>query len=106
MLTFNGNVAQNIYGTQPVTFYNLTLNNTFSTIPQFTLNTDVTTQKELIMTKGVVNISGNTFTLGVNATTSTLTRVANTTTNWMYGGTFKRFWLTATTITSTSGDYY
>ncbi|OFY84190.1 MAG: hypothetical protein A3F72_14270 [Bacteroidetes bacterium RIFCSPLOWO2_12_FULL_35_15] len=104
--TFNGNVAQNIYGTQPVTFYNLTLNNTFSTIPQFTLNTDVTTQKELIMTKGVVNISGNTFTLGVNATTSTLTRVANTTTNWMYGGTFKRFWLTATTITSTSGDYY
>ncbi|MBI4946154.1 MAG: T9SS type A sorting domain-containing protein [Bacteroidetes bacterium] len=105
--TFNGTAAaQNIYGGGTFTFQNLTLNNTYGTIPQLIFNTNVTAKVLLTMTSGVVNLAGNTFTLGVSATASTLTRTASTTTNWFYGGTFKRFWLDATTLTSTSGNYY
>ncbi|MBI4947052.1 MAG: T9SS type A sorting domain-containing protein [Bacteroidetes bacterium] len=105
--TFNGTAAaQNIYGGGTFTFQNLTLNNTYGTMPQLIFNTNVTTKVLLTMTSGVVNLAGNIFTLGVSATASTLTRTASTTTNWFYGGTFKRFWLDATTLTSTSGNYY
>lgn len=105
-VTFNGSVAQNVGGVTPTVFNNLTLNNTFATIPQLIFNVGITTNNVLTMTSGVVNLNGNLFTLGVSATASTLTRAASTTTNWFYGGTFKRFWVNATTITSASGNFY
>jgi fibronectin-binding autotransporter adhesin len=98
--------SQTISGSTATTFYNLTFNNTSAAIPQITLGIGATVTNTLTMTSGVVNLAGFTFTLGSSGVASTLSRTASTTTNWVYGGTFKRFWLISTAITSTSGNYY
>ena len=100
---YNGTIAQTI---SDFTYYNLTLNNTQGTIPGITLLANTTVTNTLTMTSGVLNLNSNTLTLGVSATASTLSRTASTTTNWMYGGTFTRFWPAATAITSTAGNFY
>jgi fibronectin-binding autotransporter adhesin len=98
--------AQTIGGTSSTTFYGLGFNNTSGTAPQITLGTNISAATVLNMTSGRVNLTGNTFTLGTSGAASTLTRTASTTTNWMYGGTVCRFWPTATTISSTTGNLY
>ena len=101
---YNGTVAQ-IIG--DFTYGNLILNNTVGTIPQLTLAGNTIATNTLTMTSGIVNLNGSTLTLGATAASSTLSRTASTTTNWMYGGTFLRFWPAPTTaVTSTSGNYY
>ena len=87
------------------TYYNLTFNNTSSSIPDLTLADNVTVTNELNMTAGVLDIAGFTLTLG-NAGASTLSRTPSTTTNWVYGGTITRFWPASTAVTSSSGNYY
>jgi len=106
-ITLNGTSAlQIISGSSSTSFYKLTLNNTSGLIPGITMSTATNATNTLTMTSGIVNLSNTTFTLGLSATASSLSRTASTTTNWMYGGTFKRFWLNATAITSTSGNFY
>ncbi len=106
-VTFNSTTAsQTVGGTSSTSFNNLTLNNTFATSPQIVLGINTTAVNQLTMTSGIVNLAGFTFTLGASATASTLARTASATTNWMYGGTFKRFWLNATAISSTAGNFY
>ncbi len=105
-INLNGTAAQTIGGTASNTFYNLTLNNTFGTVPQITIGSSTTTLNNLTMTSGVVNLAGFTFTLGSSGTPSTLSRTASTTTNWMYGGTLNRFWLSGTAVSSTIANLY
>lgn len=102
-ITYNSSVPQTIPG---VTYQNLVLNNSSGTFPQITLAADLTVSNALTMTSGVVDLAGNTLTLGTAGVASTLTRTASTTTNWMYGGVFSRHWLNATPITSNSGNNY
>jgi len=103
-----GSVAQTI---GDFTYFNLTLNNTSTTIPQLSLFNNVGSgfstivTNNLTMTSGVVNLNGISFFLGNNAV-ATLTRTPSTTTNWVYNGTFTRFWAAATAITSTSGSFH
>lgn len=94
---YNGTVAQTI---GDFTYSDLTLNNTSGSIPQLALTANTTATNTLTLTSGVVNMNGSTFTLGASGATSTLTRTVSTTTNWMYGGTFLRFWPASTAITS------
>jgi hypothetical protein len=105
-INLNGTAAQTVGGTASTTFNNLTLNNTFGTIPQFIVGINTTATSTLTMTSGVVNLAGFTFTLGSSGVASTLSRTASTTTNWMYGGTFRRFWLNATAVSSTVAPLY
>lgn len=88
------------------TYYNLTLNNTSAISPQLTLFDDTQVTNTLTMTSGIVNLNGSTLTLGNSGAASTLTRTASTTTNWMYGGTFARYWPAATAITSNATNHY
>lgn len=102
-ITLNGSTAsQTISAVGGETFAGLTLNNTFATSPQIITSDNVTVTGTLTMTSGIVNLSGNTFTVGASGAASTLSRTASTTTNWMYGGTFTRFWPSATAITNTN----
>jgi hypothetical protein len=100
---FGSTVAQSI---GDFTYYNLILNNTFGTMPQLSLIDDTPVTNALTMTSGVVNMNGNTLTLGLSGAASTLTRTASTTTNWMYGGSFTRFWPTGQTPSPTAGNLY
>lgn len=100
---YNGTVAQTV---GDFTYYNLTLNNTSATIPQLSLTANTTATNTLTMTSGILNLNGATFTLGASGAASSLSRTVSSTTNWMYGGTFSRFWPAATAITSSSGNFY
>lgn len=93
-VTLNGTAAQTISTVLAggETFSTLTLNNSSATIPQITFNNTVTVTGTLNMTSGVVNLNNTAFTLGQNGATSDLNRTASTTTNWFYGGSFRRFW--------------
>jgi|GEM_PF-1324045 len=107
-VTYIGTVAQTI---GDFTYYNLTFNNTSATIPQLKLANNITNgsftivTNNLTMTSGVVNLNGASLDLGSGAIAS-LSRTASTATNWVYGGTFTRYWQAATAITSTSGNFY
>ena len=101
-----GTAAQSITATGGETFYNLTINSAFATIPQITLNNAVTATNALNLQSGVINLNGNQFTLGASGAASTLTRTGSTTTNWVYGGAFRRFWPTGQTPTPGSGNLY
>lgn len=100
---YNGTTAQTI---GDFTYYNLTLNNLSGSIPQLTLIGNTTATNSLVMTSGVVDLAGFTFTLGASGAASTLTRTASTTTNWMYDGSFTRFWPTGQTPSPTTGNFY
>lgn len=104
-VTLNGTTTQtvtNAAGTE--TFYNLTTNNTGTIM--LASSTDVIVTNTLNMTAGLIDLNARTFTLGANAAASTLTRTVSTTTNWFYGGTFKRYWLSSVAISSTATNYY
>ncbi len=106
-VTFNGTTGnQSITNASGETFNNLVINNSFGTIPQITTNNAVTVTGALTMTSGIVNLAGTIFTLGSSGVASDLNRTASTTTNWMYGGSFRRFWLNATVVSSTAGNLY
>lgn len=105
-INLNGTAAQTIGGSASSTFNNLTFNNSSGTIPQIVLAINTNVNNRLTMTSGVVNLAGFTFTLGSASVNSTLIRTSSSTTNWMYGGTFARYWPAATTISSTAGNFY
>ena len=103
-VVFNGTGIQTIGGTATTTFYNLTFNNDPSVAGNITLATnDYITTNQITMTQGIINLNSRSLTLGATGTASTLSQSANT---WLYGGTFKRHWLNATAISSTSGNFY
>ncbi|MDZ4716076.1 MAG: T9SS type A sorting domain-containing protein [Cytophagales bacterium] len=104
-VTFNGLGIQTITSTVgSESFYNVTTNTT----GPLTLEaaTDVTVTNQLALTSGFINANGRTLTLGSAGVASTLTRTASATTNWTYGGTFKRFWLASTAVSSTVAPLY
>ncbi|HTH55058.1 MAG TPA: G8 domain-containing protein [Cyclobacteriaceae bacterium] len=105
-VTFNGASLQTIGGSTATSFYRLAFANTSASIPALRTNASITATNTLTMTSGIIDLNGNTFTLGQAATASTLSRAGSGTTNWMCGGTFKRFWLNATNITSNNGNFY
>ncbi|HET9053525.1 MAG TPA: T9SS type A sorting domain-containing protein, partial [Cyclobacteriaceae bacterium] len=97
-VTFNGTGAQVITNPSGETFNNLTLNNTFATSPQITLNNAVTVTNILTMTDGNVNLNGNNFTLSSTAA-GALAHGLNAANGWMYGGNIIRTRPASTAIT-------
>ncbi len=87
-VNFNGAGSTTIGGTNPIEFYNLTLNNTNVTAPQITFGIDATAKNNLTMTLGNTNLAGYTLTLGSSAVAP---GTLNYTAGWLYGGTFTRW---------------
>ena len=80
--------SQTIGGSSSSTFYNLTTNNTFATVPQLILGINTTATNDITMTAGLTNLAGFTLTHGVSAAApGTLTYAGG----WVYGGTFARY---------------
>lgn len=104
-VNYNSTLTQAIR-TPATNYYNLTLNNNTASIPAFTVSSNITVINTFNFTNGIVNLGGFTFTLGSSGTASDMNRTASTTTKWMYGGTFTRFWLNATAVSSTAGNLY
>ncbi len=94
-VTFDGMASQSISNTgsaNGMVFSNIIVNNTSTVIPQVTLNTTLQAQNGLTLTAGKVNLNSNTFTLGTSAAApGTLLRTAD----FVYGGTFTRWFPTA-----------
>jgi hypothetical protein len=103
LVSLNGSAAQTIGGSATTNFYNLTLANTFGTIPQFTLGVATNVRNALTMTSGKVNLATYTLTLGTAAATpGTLSYTAD----WLYGGTFTRWMNTPiVAIGNTAGHF-
>ncbi|HEY4800931.1 MAG TPA: T9SS type A sorting domain-containing protein, partial [Bacteroidia bacterium] len=102
-VSYSGTSTQVAKGT---TYYSLVFNNTTITSPQITFNGNVNVIHDLTMTKGKINLAGYSFTLGIPGAESILSRAASTISNWFYGGTFTRCWLSGIAVTSTSGNCY
>jgi hypothetical protein len=91
---FDGSAAQTISGTSATTFYNLTFNNTFTTVPQISLgaSTDIFVNNILSMgSNDIINLNGRTLTLGTSVGSPGTLSYTN---GFVYGGTFTR-WISA-----------
>jgi hypothetical protein len=90
-VTLSGTGAQTISAVGGETFAGLTINNSFATSPQITLNNPVTVTGTLTMTDGNVNLNGNTFSIGLSAAAPGVLSHAGAAANgWMYGGSLIR----------------
>lgn len=97
-----GTAAQSITAVGGESFNNLVINSAVATSPQITLNNPVTVGNTLNMASGVINLNGNTFTLGIGTGASVLNHVGG----WMYGGSFRRGWPTNQTPSPIAGHLY
>ena len=99
-ITFNGATAalQAITRAGGETFYNLTLATGSATL---TMVNNLTVANSLQMTGHSINAGGNTLTVG-NGTGAALNRTAGQ----IYGGTYRRFWPSATAITTGTLNRY
>lgn len=87
-------------------FYNLTINNPVGVSPQITMLSNVYVENQLTMSKGNVDLGGNTIQLGKNTSTaSTLSHSGLSTAGWVYNGFFERIFQNGITIAdgSTNG---
>ncbi|MDR3667817.1 MAG: T9SS type A sorting domain-containing protein [Ignavibacteriaceae bacterium] len=92
--TFNGTATQFINGTNPVTFINLTINNSNG----ITLGTNCNVNVTLNMTAGNIALGGNSLMLGVSAASFAATGTLNYTAGLMTGsGTFTRWFYPGST---------
>lgn len=97
-VTLNGSVAQNLTTTgSGITFNNLVINNSFGVSPQITTGGNITVSSVLTMTRGNVNLNGNTFNLTSTAA-GALSHNFAASSGWMYGGSFVRVRPGSTTI--------
>jgi hypothetical protein len=89
------NRTQTISGSAFTTFNNLTINNTFGTLPNIIFSTNNrAVYGALTLTNGFVNLGGYTLTVGSSASsTGSLTRAAG----WFYGGFLQRYFGTGAT---------
>jgi len=97
---FAGSIAQNIDGTVPNVFKNLTVNNNSGASPAVIVHSNnVAVTSNLTLTSGVVNLGGQTITLGTSAASpGTLGYSAG---SWFYGGNFER-WFPLSAVTQGS----
>jgi hypothetical protein len=94
-VTLSGNAFQRIDGTSVTNFYNLILNNTSGTSPQFKLiRANVIIRNQLTMIAGNVNLAGFTLTLGTAPGTGILSHTGTAASGWLYGGNFTRYFNT------------
>ncbi len=94
---FVGTSIQNISKAGGEVFYNITSN----CIGPIKLTNNVTILNNLTMTTGNWDVNGNILYLG-SGTASSLNRTSGI----IYGGEFRRYWLSGTAITSNSGNFY
>lgn len=104
-VTYNSTATQTIR-TPATNYYILTINNTSASIPSLSTTGNITVINTLNLTNGIINLAGNTFTLGSSGAASDLNRTASTISKWMYGGSFTRFWPTGQTPSPTAGNLY
>lgn len=94
-ITFNGTGTQTITKSSGENFFNLTYN-TLGTGPlTLEASTDIMVTNQLSMTDGNINLNGRTLSLG-NSADATLVHAGAATT--MYGGTFRRWYITGLAV--------
>ena len=93
-VTLNGTSQQTVGGSNPVTFNNLTINNSVAASPQILIANFVSVNNVLTMTTGNVNLSGYTFTLGASAAAP---GTLSYTSGWFYNGNITR-WVSSPVI--------
>lgn len=93
---FSGTANQSIGGSSSTTFNNLTLSNT-SSAPAYTLGAAIQVAGTLTFSSGLADFNGNTLTLGSSAAS---TGTMSYTNGWIYNGTLKRWYNTATVANS------
>ncbi|UPT65626.1 MAG: T9SS type A sorting domain-containing protein [Sphingobacteriales bacterium JAD_PAG50586_3] len=97
-VTFTGNAPQTITSSAYAggnSFYNLTFNNTATSIPQILIANDDNATGTLTLTAGNIDLGSTTFTLGFSSTVKgTLVHTAG----YFLNGTFKR-WFNTTAVT-------
>jgi hypothetical protein len=96
------NGTQTITKTGGETFYSLTASLATGTLQ---LNSDVTITNTLNMSGHTFNLNGKTLTVGSGANATLTIAGVTTTTGFAYGGTFRRYWASGTTITATGSPY-
>ncbi len=105
-VTFNGSAtAQTISNTgnlNGTTFYRVVINNTFASSPQIALSANMVVTNTLVMTQGVTDMGGNTFTLGASAAAPGTLICTPANNNFMANGTFRRYFATATVANASS----
>jgi hypothetical protein len=94
-VTFNGSIQQNVINTgsgSGTTFYDVTINNTFSTSPQINILTFVTfVDQTLTMLQGNINLNGNNLLHGPFAgALAPLVHSGLASAGWIYGGSYRR----------------
>ena len=102
----SGSSVQTVGGAASTTFYNLTLNNTFGTSPQIEVGNTIQVNNNLTFTSGIVNLNGNTLTVGSSAASRGALAGTPSTTTYISNGSMRR-WFTNTTVAngSASGLY-
>lgn len=100
-----GAVAQSISGSTAPVFNNLTVNNSSGAAPAVTVTSNnVSVAGNLTLTAGLVNLSGNTLTLGSSAaSTGTLNFTAGA---YLYGGNFARWFPTSAVTLGSVGSLF
>ena len=100
---YNGTVAQTA---GDFTYYNLRFNNTFGTAPQVTISnagSAVIVQNLLTMTSGVVNLNGQSLTIGTAAgSPGSLSHGGTSASGWLYGGSLVRYFSTGAIASRTT----
>lgn len=93
--------VQNVGGAASTTFYNLVLNNTNGTEPQVEVSNTLQVNNTITFTSGVVNLNGNTLTLGSSAASRGTLSGTPSTTTYLSNGSMSR-WFTNATIANGS----
>ena len=89
--------AQTIGGTNGTSFYDLTLNNTFGTGPELTLSQSTIIKNAFTMTAGSIDLTGNTLTVGLDATNpGSISHSEVAAGGVVYGGTLIRYFAAST----------
>jgi hypothetical protein len=104
-VSLKGTIAQTISGATANTFSNLTISNSAGTVPAVNINSNnVTVTSNLVMSSGVINLTGFTVTLGASAASSgTLTYSSGTR---FYNGNITRWFPTAAVTLGTAASLY
>jgi hypothetical protein len=91
-------------GGASTSYWDLTLNNTFGTAPQFSLPANIEADGLLTLTNGIVDMAGHFFTLGSSTPAAgSVTR----TSGHFYNGTFRRYYATNdNTTVGTNGSLF
>ncbi len=98
--------TQTIGGASSTTLYNLVLNNTSATTPQIEVANTLQINNTLTFTSGVVDLNGNTLTIGSSAASRGAIAGTPATTTYLSNGSVRRWFTNATIANGNSAGLF